>query len=124
MSKVFVLILASFVASTMAADKFVGGPIVGGFSPTDVNSEEIKEIASFATSEVALKTNTGPLELVRIVSAETQVVAGLNYKLKLEFKRKNSAGGSIACDVVIFDQSWTNTRKLTESRCAPVLTKF
>ena len=121
MAKVLVLIL--IVASTMAADKFTG-PLVGGFASTDVNEKDVKEMAAFATTAVSSNTNTGPLELVRIVSAEKQVVAGLNYKLKLEFSRVNSAGGSILCEVTIFDQPWTNTRKLTESKCAPVLAKI
>lgn len=123
MAKILSLIVCSFlVAGAMAADKFVG-TISGGFSPANVDDSRVQEIAAFATTAVASNTNTGPLQLVKVLSAETQVVAGLNYRLKLEFARKNAVGGSIVCDVTVWDQSWTNTRKLTESKCAPLLAK-
>ena len=124
MAKVFAIMVFSFVlVGAMAADKFVGGFVTGGFSPANVDDQSVQEIAAFATTAVASNTNTGPLHLVKVMSAETQVVAGLNYRLKLEFARKNAVGGSIVCDVTVWDQSWTNTRKLTESKCAPLPAK-
>lgn len=92
--------------------------VTGGFSPLSVDAPEVKEIADFATTAVAANTNSGPLKLVKIVKAASQVVAGQNYKLSLEFIGSNSE--TLACDVTIFDQSWTSTRKLTESKCFPV----
>lgn len=124
MAKFHVLILCSFVViGAMAADKAIGGSIAGGFSPVDVNDKEVQEMAAFATTAVASNTNTGPLQLVKVLSAETQVVAGRNYRMKLEFTRKNAVGGTITCEVIIWDQPWTNTRKLTQSKCAPLLAK-
>lgn len=93
----------------------VGGS-VGGYSPVDVNDAEVKEIASFASSAISANTNSGPVTLTKVVKAESQVVAGINFKLTLEL---NGAEGAILCEVIVFDQSWTQTRKLSESKCFP-----
>ena len=91
-------------------------PISGGYSPRDVDDVDVKEISSFATSAIAANTNSGPVYLTKVVRAESQVVAGRNFKLTLEL---NGAEGTILCNVVVFDQSWTNTRRLSKSECFP-----
>jgi hypothetical protein len=96
----------------------VGG-ITGGFSPLDLDDAEVKEMAAFASSAISANTNSGPLTLVKVLKARSQVVAGLNFELTLELK---GAKGAILCEVTMFDQSWTNTRKLTKSRCFPAKT--
>lgn len=93
----------------------VGG-LAGGFSPLDVDDVKVKEMAAFASSAISANTNSGPVTLIKVVKAQSQVVAGMNYKLTLEL---NGAEGAILCEVTVFDQSWTNTRKLSESKCFP-----
>lgn len=91
----------------------------GGFLPTDVNDERIKEMATFATETLASENaDFGRLELVEISSAGKQVVGGINYRLELELKKEN--GERLCCKVTVFDQPWTNTRKLADSECKPV----
>lgn len=51
---------------------------------------------------------------MKVISAETQVVSGKNYKITL--KAKSSSGVQI-CNVIVYDQSWTKTRKLTSFKC-------
>ncbi|KAI9555404.1 hypothetical protein GHT06_017919 [Daphnia sinensis] len=92
------------------------GPIGGDFSPIDVEDAEVKEIAQFATAAIASSRNSGPLRVTKIVKAESQAVAGTNYKLTLELTQLVSEG-DIVCDVVVFDQPWTDTRILSESHC-------
>jgi hypothetical protein len=92
------------------------GVLSGGYSPVDVNDAKVKEIASFASSAISANTNSGPVTLTKVVKAESQVVAGINFKLTLEL---NGAEGAILCEVIVFDQSWTQTRKLSESKCFP-----
>ena len=89
---------------------------VGGFSPISVDDTKVKEMADFATSAVSAASNSGPVSLIQIVDAETQVVAGINYKLNLLL---NMGTISEPCEVVIFDQPWTNTRKMIKSSCTP-----
>lgn len=52
--------------------------LLGGYSPISMTDPEVMSAADFAVSQI----NQGPL--VRIMSAESQVVAGINYKLVLE----------------------------------------
>lgn len=92
------------------------GPIGGDFSPIDVEDAEVREIAKFATAAIASSRNSGPLRVTKIVKAESQAVAGTNYKLTLELNQLVSEG-DIVCDVVVFDQPWTDTRILSESHC-------
>ena len=97
--------------------------IAGGFSPIDVDDPDVKEIADFATSAISESSNSGPLSLIKIVKAESQVVAGRNYKLILELS--NVVGGvseaeETLCEVVVFHQPWTQTRKLSKSNCLPI----
>ena len=57
----------------------------GGFSEVKPD-EETKVAANFAVGEISKKLNE-PLELKDIVSAERQVVAGLNFRLELDITK-------------------------------------
>ena len=90
---------------------------LGGFMPMNVNSEQVQDIAEFATSAISVKINSGPITLVNIVMAESQTVAGKNYKLTLELE--GIQRDRHLCKVVVFDQPWTKTRILSEFNCSP-----
>ena len=112
------LLLVSATAFTMRQAKDGGQlrPITGGWGKIDVNSGSTIEMASFAIATVSKAMNSAkPLTLVRIVSAERQVVAGFNYKMQLELKEGTK--NSFKCDVIVLDQGWTNTRKVTQCSC-------
>lgn len=98
------------------------GRITGGYSSNNVDDPEIKEIADFAVA--AMSVNLGSVRLVRILKADTNTVAGKNFNLILELKRvvQGDDGQDLLCDAVVFDQPWTNTRKLSESSCLSVKT--
>ena len=68
---------------------------------------------------MAAETNAGSVKLHKIVKAERQVVAGTNYKLTIELASIDKTDEHQLCEVVVFDQSWTNTRKLSQSKCGP-----
>lgn len=91
-------------------------PIGGGFSPIDVDND-VKEIAIFAGTAIASKRNSGPARVTKIAKAESQIVAGTNYKLTLELNQPLATEKFLICDALIFDQSWTKTRILSEHRC-------
>jgi hypothetical protein len=56
-------------------------PIVGGFSPADINSSEVQAAAQFAAQSL------GGL-LAKVTSAEQQVVAGMNYRMNIELQNR------------------------------------
>ncbi|EFX72230.1 hypothetical protein DAPPUDRAFT_110982 [Daphnia pulex] len=112
------------IGASSSADKIipnVSSPLQGGYSPIDVNDAKVKEIARFAAAAVSINLNSGPIALVNIVKAESEAVAGRNYKLILELE--GSDGEARICEIVVFDQPWTNTRILSNSNCLPIKTK-
>jgi hypothetical protein len=96
--------------------------ITGGFSTIDVDDAYIKEIADFATTAISANNNSGPVRLIRIIKAESQIVAGKNFKLTLKFNSAIDEADSLLCDVVVFDQSWSQTRQLKQSNCLSINT--
>ncbi|EFX90106.1 hypothetical protein DAPPUDRAFT_299927 [Daphnia pulex] len=90
--------------------------VSGGYKTIDVNDATVKEMAEFATSAIPEKMNSGPVTLIKIIKAKSQFVAGINFKLTLELE---GVQGAIQCDVIVFYQRWSKTRKLTQSKCIP-----
>lgn len=82
-----------FVCALLCCACFASAALPGGYSDASPVDKDIKSAAEFAVS--AQKGAT----LERIVSAETQVVAGLNYRLKLEVK---TAGGLRMAKAVVY----------------------
>ena len=78
---VIILVALGFVFSSMlvglAQQK---RPIVGGYRETDKDSPEVQEAAEFAVGEEGRKTEA-TIKLVSVEHAESQVVAGVNYRL-------------------------------------------
>ncbi|CAL9765473.1 unnamed protein product [Musa acuminata subsp. burmannicoides] len=83
---------------------------LGGWTPVDVNNPHVHDIAVFAVSEHN-KEAKEPLTLVNVVQAQSQVVAGVNYKLLLV--AKNEKGASAGYEAVVWEKEWENFRKLT-----------
>merc|ERR1711874_39397 len=112
-SKMIVPVAVLFLVSQAAA---AGMP--GGLSPADVNSEKVKEMAQFALTTYDAENGGLPKTILEILQAQTQVVAGVNYFLKVKV---SNAEGLYNCDFTVFDQPWTNTRRLTSSNCKEVV---
>ncbi len=74
----------------VAACSFMGQtqrPMPGGYTTTEVTSNDVIRAASFAIkAQEKASGKTTRLELVEILEAENQVVAGMNYRLKLKVK--------------------------------------
>ena len=90
---------------------------LGGYKSADVNDPTIKDIAAFATAALTKSQKSGQLKLIQIVKAETQVIAGVNYNLTLKLATVSSNSKSLICQVIVFEQPWTNTREVTQSTC-------
>lgn len=97
-----------FAAFSLAAVR-AQQPIAGGYSKASVTEEEVIAAANFAVSaqQKAMQNSTegkaGSLELVKILGAEQQVVAGMNYRLKLQIKLN---GREKQAEVVVWWQAW------------------
>ena len=94
-------------------------PILGGFRTIEEDGTgDLKEIASYAANALFSSINSRTVELVRIISAERQIVAGYNYAMKLELKCLDE-NHSFICDVVVWEQPWLNSRTIAGSSCSP-----
>lgn len=80
----------------------------GGYSAVSVTDPAVRAAAAFAiTAEQPLRPPPGlptaKLELVKILSAQAQVVAGLNYRLRLKVRVN---GVERLAEVVVWWQAW------------------
>jgi hypothetical protein len=83
------------------------GGLVGGYSQVDLsdNSNSSVETAN------ALVVKTYPfLNYARLISAETQVVAGTNTKLTYQDIH------GFKYELIVFNQPWTNTLRITSAK--------
>jgi hypothetical protein len=84
-------------------------PIVGGYSTTAVTNKEVRAAAAFAiqAEEKLLREKNEPepakLELVEVVQAQQQVVAGMNFRLRLKVKWN---GKEKTAEAVVWWQAW------------------
>ncbi|KAH0713992.1 hypothetical protein AABB24_019256 [Solanum stoloniferum] len=86
------------------------GGAVGGWTPlNDVNTPEVVAIGQFAVNEHNKEAGT-KLEFQSITKGESQVVAGINYRLVINAKD----GGHVRKYlVVVWDKPWEKIKKLT-----------
>lgn len=84
-------IIASSLA--FAATKYPM-PLPGGYANADVTNAQVQEAANFAIQQL----NAGTL--VKIISAQSQVVAGVNYKMQLLIAATN--GQQVTYEVIVF----------------------
>jgi hypothetical protein len=54
--------------------------MLGGYTSVSVNNADVKQAASFAANQVS----KGKAKLRKVTAAQTQVVAGLNYRLVIQ----------------------------------------
>jgi hypothetical protein len=76
-------VFAAFLLGTSSLCLAQGGIIVGGFGRASTTDEQVVKAANFAILEENKQRRNIPLELVSIVKAEQQIVAGINYRLCL-----------------------------------------
>lgn len=74
------LLLVTLLASSSVCMAAAKPAAVGGYTTAQTDSQEVKNAADFAATQI----NKG--KLVKIISAKSQVVAGMNYVLVLELE--------------------------------------
>ncbi|XP_049828718.1 cystatin-like isoform X1 [Schistocerca gregaria] len=109
-------------------------PIPGGLTKADVNDPYIKNISAFALPTINRRFDA-TFKIARIISAETQIVAGTLYYLRLEVCTTNSNRGEDdpsseciqtgevnkqLCDVQVWDRPWLPEREVTELNCTAI----
>ncbi len=74
--------------------------IVGGYSEHAVSDKDVVKAAGFAIKKESSKTGTH-IKLVKVEKAETQVVAGMNYRVCMTVKvgRKHPSSKSVTAVV-------------------------
>jgi cystatin-C len=79
---VFALAVVTIAVANENTAKPAQSSLPGGYSPAEINPE-VQKAAEFAVKAQAKATGK-PLQLVKILKVEQQVVAGLNYRLEIE----------------------------------------
>jgi hypothetical protein len=107
MNKSFILLTC--LLTFALTDEIRRSPIlIGGYTALAENDiqdvEEFPSIEEFARSEFA-KQNSGEF-LGDLISVDRQLVAGFNYKMVFATQDDD-------VEIIVFDQSWTNTREVT-----------
>jgi hypothetical protein len=83
--RIFLVLALPLVSTAIATDnpeKANQPALAGGYSQAEINSE-VSKAAEFAVKTQAEATGR-PLQLVKILKVERQVVAGLNYRMEIE----------------------------------------
>jgi hypothetical protein len=76
----------------------------GGYATTSVKNKEVVAAAAFAVKAQEEATgHTARLKLVKVLGAESQVVAGTNYRLKLKVKLN---GKGRTAEAIVWWQPW------------------
>lgn len=79
-------------------------PRPGGYAGASVTNKEVVAAAAFAIqAQAKAGGETARLELVEILAAERQVVAGMNYRLTLKVKRH---GQERTAEAIVWWQAW------------------
>ena len=86
---------------------------VGSYEKVDVHEEGVIKAAEFAVQEINKKYPNTSYSLDKIMSAQRQIVAGINYKLSLRLVENNRYPAFLK--VIVFSQPWTNTMEVTHS---------
>ncbi|KAI6230730.1 Cystatin [Aphelenchoides fujianensis] len=132
----FLLVSAASVVVIMATEEGHKGRQMGGWTQQDVESDKIKEFANKAVNKLNQQSNDMHQHIVtKILSAESQVVAGAKYRIKAEFGRTSCKKASSSArflvltlgevcgenepvqstktyNIEIFSQPWTNTEEI------------
>jgi len=87
----FAFALLAGACANLPADNPPSAPapvVVGGYAPADMNAPEVKAAYGVALAEIYKRNPTRALDEKK--SAEQQVVAGMNYRFRIEM-----TGGSV-----------------------------
>ncbi|XP_077229254.1 cysteine proteinase inhibitor 5-like [Tasmannia lanceolata] len=105
----FLLFLPLLVLLPLIHEALAARDTKGSWEPINPNDTHIKEIGEYAVSEYD-KTQKASLMFKRVVSGESQVVAGMNYRLVIEAMDKANTN---TYQAVVYERPWEKFRNLT-----------
>jgi len=100
-------------------------PLVGGHTDQDVTSEDAVKWGQLAHSQWITGTNIQAIQdqcsytFDRMISYKTQVVAGVNHKIKYSTNSNEEGCLPQLCDAEIFEQAWQEIERVTRVECLP-----
>ncbi|KAI3740451.1 hypothetical protein L2E82_30880 [Cichorium intybus] len=107
MYNLFIFFLPFLLCNT--SDALRGGPVTGGWSPIrNVTEPGVVDIGKFAVDEHN-KNDHASLKFKKVVKGESQVVAGMNYKLTITAADDSVENKYVA---VVWDKPWEKFRQL------------
>ncbi|KAI8480001.1 hypothetical protein Bbelb_422500 [Branchiostoma belcheri] len=114
--------------------QFTFGGLPGGLVQADPADDAVMAAALFAVDEINAQSNAMYLsKLLHVHTAQTQVVAGVNYHLRLEIGKTVCTKGDNqlladcefdpnaqfeVCDVIVWSQPWENSLQLLSTHCS------
>uniref|UniRef100_A0AC34QDC3 Cystatin domain-containing protein n=1 Tax=Panagrolaimus sp. JU765 TaxID=591449 RepID=A0AC34QDC3_9BILA len=110
-----------------------GDTMVGGWTKQDVNSKEVKDLVNKVVTKYNAESNDMFYHVpVEVVSAESQVVAGVQYKIKMVLAQSSCAKNQVGAEdfnindceekdnsnrkdvtAVIWSKPWENFEQIT-----------
>ncbi|XP_066505370.1 cystatin-like [Hoplias malabaricus] len=126
-----------------AINKFISFSVMssslpGGLTKAPTNSFQVVQPAFFATQVFNgyISREANAYKILKILSAQTQVVAGINYYLDVELVRTrcrktvpgwllqscplDGSQKTLHCIFVVYDIPWQHTMRLTTLKCLPI----
>lgn len=110
----FIIALLAIVAVAQAK-QMVGGWTEGGSIPDDMAQWTISTLSSYTNA-------AGVYTPLTVRNVKTQIVSGIKYQFTLDvlLRSEDNKYYFQNCEIMIFDQPWTNTRRHIK---APVCTQ-
>jgi hypothetical protein len=111
MLKPIVLFLATILIVVNCSDR------LGGYSdrPKLIEDTIVQSLTRYASEHIAATQNL-VLDHIKITRVQTQVVAGINYKI--DFNAQSSKGKLMSCQTLIYVKPDLTTT-ITEGQCHP-----
>lgn len=110
------MLLAYFILALICHASVINGNVVGGAREIDENElHTITPLLSESLDQLKGQSDGAELNLVRIISASVQVVAGKKYNIRAEFENPHSQTRT-SCKVSLWHQPWSGYRE-TKFEC-------
>uniref|UniRef100_A0A183BL17 Cystatin domain-containing protein n=1 Tax=Globodera pallida TaxID=36090 RepID=A0A183BL17_GLOPA len=96
------------------ADQSQHNSVVGGWTDQDVADDSVKALASRSVAKINAESNDRfQLFPVQIISAQSQVVAGMKYKLRIVVGKSNCPKSALTADFANCAEGDQSARKIT-----------
>ncbi|MGH0155098.1 UNVERIFIED_CONTAM: hypothetical protein FKN15_038775 [Acipenser sinensis] len=93
--------------------------IPGGLQDVSTDREDVQRAATFAVAEYNKASNHSyTSKMIRILSAQAQVVAGMKFYLHIEMGCTHGCHNKVfSCKFVVLEVLWKNIMKLLDTKC-------